>query len=91
MTQTTSSNIALIEYWNTNPRTRKRLQRSQGPGVKIRYADRRADACGSLDRFRPRRKPLVAARSIAVSAIAQLHYAANLGLAALMLDTHGRS
>ena len=78
----------ILEY---ESRTRKRLQRSQGPGVKIGYADRRADACGSLDRFRPRRKPLVAARSIAVSAIAQLRYAANLGLAALMLDTHGRS
>ena len=32
------------------------MQRSQGPAVKIRYADRRADACGRLDRFRPTAK-----------------------------------
>ena len=62
-----------------------------GSTIGFWIGDRHADACGSLDRFRPRRKPLVAARSIAVSAIAQLRYAANLGLAALMLDTHGRS
>jgi SAM-dependent methyltransferase len=32
---------------------------------KIRYAERRADACCSLDRFCPERKPLVAARWLA--------------------------
>ena len=91
MTQTTSSNIALIEYWNTNP------ARGSGCNAVRDLLSKYATPTGVLMPAAvwivsaPRRKPLVAARSIAVSAIAQLRYAANLGLAALMLDTHGRS
>ena len=59
--------------------TRRDLERrSQGPAVKIRYAERRADACGSLDRFCPQREPLVAASSVVISPSVRARYATPL-------------